>query len=116
MDLREKILSAEDISSEKVEIPEWGVTIEMRSISGRKRCEMRKNLTSNNGMIDDAKLYQQILINCAFDPETGEPIFTEADKDAILEKNGAVLESLAIVGMKLSGMSQDSIDDAEKNL
>ena len=37
MDIRSQILQAEDLPSEPVEIPEWGVSVFVRSMSGRDR-------------------------------------------------------------------------------
>ena len=46
-------------------------------------------------------------------PETGLPVFTAQDKEAILSKNGAVIERLATKALGNSGLSEKAVDEAQ---
>ena len=114
MNIRDKIIAADDIQTELVEIPEWGVTILVKSMTGAERGQMLKGVTAN-GQIDISKTISDVLIFTAHDPETEERIFTLADRDLLNEKSGSAIQRAAEVGMRLSGLMPESIDEAGKD-
>lgn len=115
MSIREQILNADDIETELVEIPVWGVTVEVRSMDGRSRTRLLRNAASSDGVVDMETLYPEMVIRCSFDPESGERIFVEDDADALLSKAAGPLEMLAMAAMRVSGMTSDAIDVAGKD-
>lgn len=115
MSIRDQIIAADDIKSELVEIPEWNVTILVKSMSGAERGQMLKAVTTANGQVDIGKAVSDVLIFTAHDPETGERIFTIEDRDLLNEKSGAAIQRAAEVGMRLSGLMPESIDEAGKD-
>lgn len=60
-------------------------------------------------------VYPEIVISTAFDPTTGEQIFSPADRAALLSKSASALDTLATVGMRLSGFTQETSDDLGKD-
>jgi hypothetical protein len=113
--LRNKILEASDIRRERVEIPEWGLTLEVRGLTGSQRAKLMRTGFDARGTADFEKLYPELIIASAFDPDGGEPVFTEADRDALNGKSGAALERIAQAAMRLSGLSPEAVEQAEKN-
>jgi hypothetical protein len=114
MSLRDKILQAKDITSEKMKVPEWGVTIEIRSMNGTQRAKlMRDAYDPNTEQVDWD--YASLVIAAAYDPKTEEPIFSQEDHSALNEKHGGVLERIAMVVLRLSGLVGDALDEAKKN-
>ena len=116
MSIREQILNADDIESELVEVPVWGVTVEVRSMDGRSRTRLLKSAAANDGVIDMERMYPEMVILCSFDPESGERIFVEDDADALLSKAAGPLELLATAAMRVSGMTGDAVEVAGKDL
>lgn len=114
MSLRDRILSKVDQTSELVEIPEWDCTIEVRSMSGAARAAIVQAGALQGQLPDMSKFTSDIVVMCTYDPETGEQVFTKEDADAILDKNGAALEKIVTVAMRISGFSKDAIDSAGK--
>src|SRR5690606_39217406 len=112
--LRERILSAQDIRSERVHVPEWDVEVEVRSMTGAQRAAVLKGGTGADGEIDLERLYPILLIETTYDPESGERIFNPADRDALNAKNSGALERIAKVAMRLSGI-EPGAEDAAKN-
>lgn len=112
--LRGKILAANDATSELVEVPEWGVTVEVRSITAKERALLLNDAANNQGKVDLSKIYPDMVIAATFDPDTGERVFSEADKDEISGKNGKAVERIADVAGRLSGMNGDA-EKAVKN-
>ena len=110
--LRDIILDAQDIATEQVVVPEWGVTVEVRGMSGLERARFMEEFSTDDGKLDYARLYPSLLIKTLFDPSTAEPVFTDADADFINTKSGQVLERIGRIATRLSGMSQDEEEKA----
>lgn len=114
--LRDIILAADDASTELVEVPQWGVTIEVRGMSGRDRAAFLSSYTDpETGRVNWGMLYPSLITATAFDPDNGERIFDDGDADAINGKSGAALERVAQVALRLSGMQQEDEDKAGKS-
>lgn len=116
MSLRDKILSADDLTSETVDVPEWGVTLEVRSPTAKVRSRMVSAAirTNDDGetTTDLESVYPQFLIACCFDPESGEKVFEDDDQEVINAKSSAAVERVAKACLRVSGLS----DDTEKTL
>jgi len=56
-----------------------------------------------------------MVILCSFDPESGEQIFSQDDRDLLLSKSAGPLELIALAAMRISGMTPDAIDVAGKD-
>ena len=110
--LRDQILAASDIEREVVEVPEWDCTIEVRSPSGEARGRIAAvvNDTDANYQL----LYPALLLPSLFDPESGERIFGDDDGEVLNAKNGAILERLATVALRLSGVTVEAVEEAKK--
>jgi len=107
MTLRETILEAQDIVETTVEVPEWGdVKITLRSLNGKERVKLYEGVTGKMKVF----MYADILIVTAYDPENGEPVFDPADREALAEKSGNVLDRLASVVLGISGLDTDEAE------
>lgn len=110
--LRETILAAQDIVTELVDVPEWGVKVEVRSMTARERSRAIMAWRTDDDQVDLEKLYPVLLVQTVYDPETGDRVFQPEDADALNLKNSAALERLATVAIRLSGMEQKAVDKA----
>jgi hypothetical protein len=116
MNLRDKILAASDIPSETVRIPEWDVDILVKGMSAGERIQLQKvSYDQATGQVHMEKMYPDIVVSCCHDPKTGDAIFTDEDKDAILAKSSAAVEKIAEVGLRLSGLGKGADDEAGKD-
>lgn len=114
-DLRNQILNTDDIKEEVVEVEEWDCKVLVRGLSGKDRSEILNNALTNNNRFDFSKVYPDLVIATAFDPETKEKIFKKTDRDAINNKSGSALEKIAGVAVRLSGLGQQGVNMAVKN-
>lgn len=110
--LRDAILNAHDITSELVDVPEWGVEVEVRSMTARERSRAIMAWRTDDDEVDLEKLYPVLLVQTVFDPDTGKRVFRDQDADGLNMKNSAALERLASVAIRLSGMDQRAVDKA----
>lgn len=109
--LRDRILSAPvKLSEEVVDVPEWGEGVKVLVIeltAGRRVALLKGASTGGAGnQIDLARIYPDMIIHTAHDPETKQPIFQTADRDALLKQPGTVIERLAGVASRLSGLDE----------
>lgn len=115
INLREKILNTDDIKTELVTIEEWGVELEIKALTGKKRAEIMTSAMNEQGKMDFEKLYPDLIITSTYDPETKELVFEKTDRDMLNQKSGGALEKIAQIAIKLSGLNPDSVEKAQKN-
>lgn len=114
-DLRQSILEAEDIESETVDVPQWGVKVLVKSPTARARSRlMRQFIDPDSGDLDYEAMYPALVIATAHDPETGELLFTAEDANALNQKNGAAVETIAKPALRLAGFTPDEAVDEGK--
>lgn len=118
MSIRDKIRQAKDSEGRPFEIPEWDVTVEVRSMSARQRAVLQNHVDvdeQSNSERQEA-MWSYLLTSCVFDPETGDPVFTPDDMDWLLEdKSFAVIDRLSAECLAVSAVSAEAVDDAGKS-
>lgn len=115
MSLRDQILSASDIAEESVDVPEWGVKLQVRGLTGMERATFIRDCAGKDGRIDPIRGYPELVIMTARDPETGDAVFTNADRDVLMTKAGSALDRVADVALRLAGLTNEAAATAEKN-
>jgi hypothetical protein len=113
---RDQILKADDLPSEEVEVPEWSGTVRVRGLSGKGRDEYWASMTVQRGKtqtLDVANATAKLVARCVVG-EDGEPLFTQNDVHALGERSGAALNRVFEVASRLSGISDDDMDEAGK--
>lgn len=115
MNLRDKILAANDIPSQTVTIPEWDVELVVKGMSAGDRITLMQNAyDQETGQVNMAAVYPDVVVACLMDPDTNEPVFSEQDKSLLMSKSSAAIEQIASIGLQLSGIGQDAQDAAGK--
>jgi hypothetical protein len=100
-----------------MEVPEWGVTVELRGMTAGARVSMvDESYDANNGKTNLKTMYPRVITACVYDPKTGQPIFTAEDSDAILSKAAIVVERIALECLKLSAADEQAVTEAGKGL
>jgi hypothetical protein len=112
--LRDQILNSNDIPKELVKVKEWNIEIEVRGMTGAERTRILDLAQDEKGM-NLQMVYPEIVISTAFDPVSGEKIFSPEDRTALLSKSANALDSLATVGMRLSGFLAETSNDLGKD-
>ncbi len=115
MSIRDQILAVQDIPTQLVEVPEWGVKIEVRGMTGAERTRIMDKATADAGEMNLQMIYPEIVIATSFDPLTGEQVFVPEDRDILLSKSATALDRVAMVGMRLSGFTKESADELGKD-
>lgn len=110
---KEQILAVNDRRRIEVEVPEWGDTVLVSVMSGTERESFEREWTnSEEKLVPKYKL--KMLRRCLVGAD-GTPLFTDADLDALGEKNALVLDRLFTECMRLNGFQKDAVEEAAKN-
>ena len=118
MSLKDKILKSEDRPVTRWEdVPEWGVKVGFRVVSGVERSlHERRTLSKmrDGDVVDTSGLRSSLLVATLVD-EDESPIFTSADASALDQKNGGVLDRLFKIAQDVNGFTDEASDELEKN-
>ena len=114
---RDDILAVLDIKIEKVEVPEWGGSVFIKSMTGAEKDAYDDSICDLDGqevvmnMVDaSAKLCAKTICD-----KDGKRLFTKKDILALGKKNGRALERCSKVARRLSGYKKDDIPTILKN-
>jgi hypothetical protein len=114
---REQILAAIDMKIEAVEVPEWGGIVYVRNLTGKARDKFESTRYRMKGkeveIIHDNT--RAGLLSATLCDKDGVLQFSQADIDALGDKNGAVLDRLFDVAQRLSGMRREDYEQKLKN-
>ena len=107
MDLRDRILAADDLERIEVEIPEWGDAMNGDRVFSRGMTAgevERFGRAMNEGDMEDvmARIVVQTTVY-----ETGLRVFGDDDVEAVSRKNSSVVKRLFDAAQKASGLEDD---------
>lgn len=108
---RDAILAATSLPTEEADVPEWGGTVVVRGLDGFGRDEFDSATTVvRDGMPvrDTVNIRAKLVVRCAVDPETGEPLFAPEDVDVLGRLSGAALARVWTVAARLSGIGEEA--------
>jgi len=115
---REQILQAEDLVYEDVEVPEWGGTVRVRGLTGAERDQFEASIVSLNGRqskVDTRNVRAKLAALTIID-EDGKRLFTDQDVRQLGLKSAAALDRVFDVAQRLSGLSDQDIEELAENL
>jgi len=119
MSIRDKTAAATDLNIEPFDVPEWNVKLELRQFNVATRSAY---LDAVAGYFDEKgnalpganrRLNPSVLIAGAYDPETGEPAYTEDDRPMLESKAAAVVERIANRILALNKLSPGAVDEGK---
>ncbi len=121
--LRERTLERRNaLKREIVEIPAWlgpdgqPERFLVRELTGKERALLEQNYARPDGGPDILKMLPDLIIMTTLSPEAPhDQVFDAADRDLINELSGTVLQTLAETTLRLSGLDQNALQQAEKN-
>lgn len=124
---RDQILAADDIPYDYVHVPEWKTgdvdTVRIKGLNGRQRDAFEaallgerkgkgKNATQQMNMENlRSKLCSQAIVD-----GTGKTIFNQTDVRLLGEKSAAALDRVFAAARKLSGLTDEDVEDLTEDL
>jgi hypothetical protein len=123
---KDEILAASDIMFRDVEVPEWTVIgrgetamVRVAGLTAAEATKFSSRLVQMDGKgsikevkIDNflAELLVRTLVN-----ENFEPLFNDADIEALGKKSAAVMKRLGDIAIELSGLNEKAVEEKVKN-
>lgn len=114
---KEEILQAEDLPTEDVEVPEWGGTVRVRTLKGFERDRFEESITEQQGKTTRviAEHLRAKLVALSVVDQDGERLFDEQDVRRLSGKSARALDRVFAVAQRLSGISNDDVEELVKN-
>jgi hypothetical protein len=100
------ILGANDIKITKVDVPEWGGEVYVRTLKGVERDQFEDQYQQSKMQNFRARFL--VLALC---DEAGVRVFSDDDAKLLAEKSSAVLGSLFDKAWEINAMSTKAVDD-----
>lgn len=123
MNLRETILAAQDCKREPLNVPEWGVTVWVRTLTGTELDEYQMAIVNaekqaeslNGSAMPGLRNHRARLVALATVDENGGPVFTKHDIAALGQRNAKALDRIYQKASKLCGLDADERESIAKN-
>ena len=112
-----EILSANDLKTEDVNVPEWGGAVRVRSFTGRERDAFEASMVRGEGKdrkVDLSNMRARLVGLTVID-EAGLRLFSDEEVDLLGAKSGAALDRVFAVAQHLNGLSGADVEELTKN-
>jgi len=113
------IINVNDQVVELVEVPEWGGSVLVRSISAAERGRIEADLAAyKDSHKNDAvvRMFNARLAALAICEQDGKPSFSVNDVEMLAQKSARAISRVAAVAQRLAGLTKADMDALEKNL
>ena len=107
------ILAADDIKIESVDVPQWGGTVYLRTITGDQRDAFDEKFTAGKSLIGMRRCFVGV---CLCDSAGVFCAPSESEVCALGRKSSAARDRLFGVAQRINGMRPEQMDDIAKNL
>lgn len=111
------ILQAQDITTETVDVPEWGGQVLVRALDGTERDALEASMIQGKGknaQVNLTNLRAKLVARSLVD-EQGKRLFGDGDIPALAHKSAMALNRVYEVAQRMSGITQEDVDDLTKN-
>ncbi|MBS1170024.1 MAG: hypothetical protein H6R01_942 [Burkholderiaceae bacterium] len=112
------IMAANDLKTETVEVPEWGGSVIVRTMTGLDRdqfeASMIKEDVGGKRQPDLTNMRAKLVALTVVD-ESGDRVFEPSDIDALARKSCEALDRVYRAAQKINGIGASALDGAEKN-
>lgn len=116
LSLRDRILTADDRPKEAVFVPQWGLSVFVRTLSGAERDDWEASIVQQKGKATtyDLRNIRARLVCKAVVDENGRRIFTDHEAEVLGEKSAAALDLLFTVAQRLNALTNADVEDLGK--
>lgn len=115
---RDQILEASDLKTEEVEVPEWGGTVRVRTLTGADRDAFEASLvtTSPDGTRKpNLSNMRTKLVALTVVDDAGSRIFDVSDVDRLASKSAAAINRVYEAAERINGIGAKQEAEAVKN-
>lgn len=108
---RDQILSAQDIPTETVSVPEWGGEVIVRGMTGTDRDAFEASVVSMRdgaAKVDMHNMRAKLVATCVIG-EDGARMFTDEDVLELGKKSAQAINRVFEVAQRLSGLTKEDV-------
>ncbi len=115
--IRETILASDDLPRESLNVPEWGMDLHVRTLTGAEREDFEnvvQRASAGKGGMDlrGLKIKLVLLTLCT---EDGELVFDSTDQLLLNGKSASAIDRIFQVSQRLSGLTNEDADEMVGN-
>lgn len=112
------ILNANDEVIEKVDVPEWGGHVYVRSLTGHERDAFEESIIEGRGKNRNVNMrnLRAKLVAAATVDSNKKRLFDAAQVDALGKKNSRALDRVFEKAQELSGLRDEDVEELTKEL
>lgn len=111
---RDQILDADDLKTTDVEVPEWGGTVRVRTLTGEQRDKFEASMIDmgKDGSVkrNAENVRARLVVECVVN-EQGEQMFNRADVRLLGKKSAPALDRVAAAAQDLNAFSDNDIEE-----
>ncbi len=115
---RTLILEVPDLVTEEVSVPEWGGTVLVRGLTGAERDRLESSIIERKGRkgyeLNTQNIRAKLVAGTVID-ENGDLLFSYEDIGSLTQKSAVALQRVVEVAQRLSGMSEQDVEELVKN-
>jgi len=108
---KDAIMSANDLPMERVNVPEWGGEVLIRTMTGADRDAFEAHLIGKEGRMENVRARLVALTLC---DAHGKRLFVDSEIATLGKKSAKALDKLFSVAQRLNGIGADEVDTAKK--
>jgi hypothetical protein len=112
-----QILAATDLKTEPVQVPEWGGSVIVRTMTAAERDTFEGGLVKGDGKNKktDFTNFRAKLVALTVVDEAGERLFADEEAAQLGKKSAAAMQRVFEVAQRLNGLTQADVDELAKN-
>ena len=115
---RDQILEASDLKTQVAEVPEWGGSVIVRTMTGADRDTFENNLVTvkaDGSREQNLTNFRAKLVALTAVDDAGNLLFSADDVARLSGKSAAALERVFTVAQAINGLGAQAVEDATKN-
>lgn len=121
---RDEILAVKDYKRVLVDVPEWGGSVYVATLTGSGRDAFEQYVmpsakeqeeSKKTGKKVVTKNFRAALLSRCLVDEEGTLLFNESDIEALGQKSARAIERLVDVAQEINGLSKKDAEELEKN-
>jgi hypothetical protein len=116
---KQQILAATNLPIEPVDVPEWGGTVHVRTMSGTERDAFEQTMIAlkaggGKGATDLSNIRARLAVRTLCDAD-GTRLFIDDDAEALGQTSGRALDRVFGVAQRLNGMTAEDVKELVGN-
>lgn len=113
---KDQIIGADDLPYQDIEVPEWGGSVRVRTMTGSERDAFEDSISKVvDGKFEmDRKDYRAKLLSRVLVDDKGQRIFSDKEVDLLGRKSAKAIGRLMDVAQELNALSKGETEALEK--